>query len=199
MPDEISDAGIYAEAQRIASLEDYATNTMFAAPGSAQYQAAMSQQTNYHRNTPGYLDVEVFGPSSQAGSYNLPTFEMQTPLFSNTFFNNIMFFFLGFGMIFVLFYMAKKLGLFTQDMITKEERDLLERAKRALGIDRHSRRDMNDMPIDPEQMNRVAQGPNAFNLEGMHNPNYHNSNPAPPQMMSMQNCEEHKAYESYGV
>ena len=35
MPDEISDAGIYAEAQRIAALEDYATNTMFAAPGSA--------------------------------------------------------------------------------------------------------------------------------------------------------------------
>ena len=86
---------------------------------------------------------------------------------------------MGFGLIFFLFFIIKKFGLFSQDMITKEERELLERAKRALGLNRNQTyQDMNDMPIDPEQMNRVAQGPNAFNLPGVNNQQYP---PSPPQ------------------
>ena len=54
--------------------------------------------------------------------------------------------------------------MFGEHMVSKKDRDLLDRAKRALGLPRDGGTHQQFNNSDPEQMNRVAAGPNAFNL-----------------------------------
>ena len=63
----------------------------------------------------------------------LPALNFQ-PLSSGDLTRNIFVFVLGFIMIFAGLYLAKKLQVIGGTMMSKEDRELLERAKRVLGM-----------------------------------------------------------------
>ena len=90
----------------------------------------------------GYAEIEVFAPgaasrASAASSLEanplLPTTNLQ-PLSSGELGRNVFVFFMGFVVIFAGVMLAKKLKLIGGTLMNKEDRKLIEKAKRALGL-----------------------------------------------------------------
>ena len=129
---ELTDESLAAEFSRIRALESYASTTMIETSTNSQDQPSRL----------GYAEIEVFAPgaasrataaSSLEANPLLPTTNLQ-PLSSGELGRNVFVFFMGFVVIFAGVMLAKKLKLIGGTLMNKEDRKLIEKAKRALGL-----------------------------------------------------------------
>ena len=81
------------------------------------------------KTPPGYLDVEVYPPSGTAAAIG----GLQ-PQWEGELSRNLFVFFLGFLMIFIGIFLAKKFKVIGDLFMSNEDRKLLEKAKRTLGL-----------------------------------------------------------------
>mmetsp|Transcript_3462 Transcript_3462/g.4021 ORF Transcript_3462/g.4021 Transcript_3462/m.4021 type:complete len:151 (+) Transcript_3462:1083-1535(+) len=148
-----SDADVVAELNRIRQLENYATTTLF---GTTDPRTMM----------PGHAEIEVFAPSHgsalpshQYGSTLqenplLPMLNL-SPLSTADLGQSIPVFILGFVVIAVGIYIAKKLQVFGGTLITKSDRALIEKAKRALGLSNRQAPPLHYVSADRDLTDRV--------------------------------------------